>query len=120
MHRWFTACCRTPVANTVPAAPFVGLIHSFVQGSLPEVRAHFGEPSAHIHGRDAYGDVPADVHPKIPLVALARIVRVFVGFLTSGARKPSPFFHPSTNQPIFAPRVLTASERAGLELLRPT
>ncbi len=84
------------------------------------MRAHFVEPSAHIHGRDAYGDVPADVHPKIPLVALARIVRVFVGFLTSGARKPSPFFHPSTNKPIFAPRVLTASERAGLELLRPT
>lgn len=120
MHRWYTACCRTPVGNTIPGAPFVGLVHSFVRGSLPEVNAHFGEPSAHIHGRDAYGDVPAYVHPKIPFGAFARIVKVFLGFVTSGARKPSPFFHPSTNEPIFAPRVLTANERADLERLRPT
>ena len=40
MHRFYTACCRTPIGNTLGArVPFMGVVHAFMDGTREEREA---------------------------------------------------------------------------------
>jgi hypothetical protein len=116
MHRWYTECCRTPVANTGPRMPFVGLIHSFVDvpregGARDEM---LGAALCHSQPRSAAGPLPPDAPPKVNLAHVARIASVLAGWWMRGITRPSPFFDARSKAPRAAPRVLEPSEREAL------
>ena len=118
--RFYTECCRTPVANTMSArVPFVGLIHAFVADET-DGRSRddaFGKPIGFINGRSARaagGEVPANVHPTAPLGVVARIARLLLGWWITGKGTPSPFFDAKSKAPRVAPRVLSEKERDAL------
>ncbi len=116
--RWYTECCRTPIANTPagPGFPVIGMVHCFMDHgadgrSRDEV---LGPPLCRIFERSAVGPLPANA-PGPPSVGLfARRASKMLGWWVRGLGQPTPFFDDRTKAPCAAPRVLTPSERAAL------
>jgi hypothetical protein len=111
MLRWYAACCRTPVGNTMNSRnlPFVGLLHSCLNGaplapSFGPVRAQFNAASAWGEPRPVDQNVLGSVLQVAARMAMARI---------SGRYRRTPFFT-DAGLPVVAPRVITAQERERL------
>ena len=121
--RWYTDCCRTPIGNTLPTrhVPFVGLIHSCI---APPTNGRpldmtLGPIRARVHGRFAKGDLTGvTVHARAPVFMLVRLAGMFLIARLRGEHKPSPFFHPRTNEPSVTPRVLSEDELREVERVR--
>lgn len=116
--RWYTACCKTPVGNTLASArvPFVGVIHAFMDhaGDGRTSDAVLGPVRAYIWGKFAIGDVPAHIHPKAPPAFIARAVWFFLRAWLAGGHSPTPFFDPKSGRPIVEPEVLDPTQRRAL------
>ena len=116
--RWYSGCCRTPIANTParPGFPVVGIVHSFMDHEA-EGRSRdevLGPPLCSIYERSAVG-LPPPKAPGPPSVGLfARRASKVVGWWVRGLNRPTPFFDDWTNAPRAIPRVLTRNERAAL------
>jgi hypothetical protein len=116
VFRWYTDCCRTPIANTAgPRFPVVGLIHSFMRHdadgrSRDEV---LGAPLCRIFERSALAPLPLNAPPPRSLSLVARRVPTLLGWWLRGLGRPNPFF--DDDAPLSVPRVLTPSERAALQ-----
>jgi hypothetical protein len=116
--RWYTGCCRTPIANTAanPGFPVIGVIHSFIDReaggrSKDEV---FGPALCRIYERSAGGALPPDAPGPPSPKLFARRASMMLGWWVRGLGRPTPFFDERTNAPRAVPRVLTPSERAAL------
>lgn len=109
MHRWYTECCKTPVANTVPPAPFVGISAASLG---PEARGLLPDPDL-IHGKSAVGGMPAGASSALSFRAVARPGKLFATWLARGLGHPSPLFD-RHHEPIVPPVVLGADERQKL------
>lgn len=114
MLRWYTACCNTPVGNTLAdyRVSFVGLVHSCLEGAGASLDESFGPVRVWVNTKSAKGEVKTGsagmmsaVLPFIALVARPRI---------DGSYKHTPFFSPDTGAPIVTPKVLSLSERERL------
>ena len=116
--RWYTGCCRTPIANTPagPGFPVVGMVHSFMDHeadgrSRDEV---LGPPLCGLFQSSAAGPLPPNA-PGPPSAGLfARRASKLLGWWVRGLGRPTPFFDDRTKAPCAVPRVLTPSERAAL------
>jgi hypothetical protein len=114
--RWYSACCKTPVANTLNGKlAFAGLVQPFMRHEPRTRDADLGPPIAKIWAREAYGPTPSDALPKTSVRLVPRFVRTLGVWTLRGLAKPTPFFAPKTLAPVVAPQVLTASERAALK-----
>ena len=116
--RWYTDCCRTPIANTParPGFPVIGMIHSFMDhetDNRPRDEV-LGPPLCRIHERSAVGPLPPKAPPPASLTVFARRASKLFGWWVRGLGRPTPFFDDRTNAPRVVPRVLTQSERADL------
>ena len=115
--RWYTDCCRTPIANTAGAGfPVIGMIHSFMDHeadgrSREEV---LGPPLCRIYERSAVGPLPPDAPPPPSLRTFVRRALKMLAWWVQGLARPSPFFDDRTKTPHSMPRVLAPSERAAL------
>lgn len=117
LHRWYTDCCRTPVGNTMPRVPFVGVIQPFIDHAA-DGRSRdeaLGEPVAFVHGRFAIGGCPEHAHPRASIGDIVHMVPRIFGWWVTRKGNPSPFFDARTHAPIVEPRVL---DRASRETLR--
>jgi Family of unknown function (DUF6151) len=122
VFRWYTGCCRTPIANTAFSArvPIVGLVHSFISVGAEGLSRNeildeiLGPPLCRIYERSATGPLPpnAPASPSLSLFVL-RAAKAF-GWWWRGLGRPNPFFDDRTGAPVSTPRVLTPSERAAL------
>ena len=76
VFRWYTDCCRTPIANTVagPRFPVAALIHSFMDpGSEGRLRDEMlGPPLCRIYERSAIGPLPPTAPARLSLGVFAR------------------------------------------------
>ncbi|MGB6395741.1 MAG: DUF6151 family protein [Bradyrhizobium sp.] len=116
--RWYSECCRTPIANTpaAPDFPVIGMVHCFMDHeacglSRDEV---LGPPLCRIFERSAIGPLPPNT-PGPPSVGMfARRASKLLGWWMRGLNRPTPFFDDRTKAPRAVPRKLTASERAAL------
>lgn len=117
--RWYTECCRTPIANTLASAkvPFAGVVHTFMdhQGDGRSRDEALGPVRAKIHARYCPGDPPADAHPKAPLGLIVRAVRQLLGGVIRRASRPSPFFD-AQGKPIAEPYLVSDKERGTLRV----
>ena len=115
--RWYTECCRTPVANTAgPRFPVIGLIHSFM-GEAADGRFRdeaLGPPACRIYKRSAIRPLPPTAPPPPSFAMFARRGSKLLGWWVRGLGRPNPFFDAHSGAPLSAPRVLTPSERAAL------
>ena len=117
VFRWYTDCCRTPIANTAgPRFPVVGLIHCFIHDeangrSRDEI---FGPPLCRIFEGSAIAPLPPNAPPRPSLRLFIQRASSILGWWLRGLRRPTPFFDSATNAPIAVPRVFTPGERAAL------
>jgi hypothetical protein len=112
--RWYTACCHTPVANTLAMAgfPFAGLNGAFIGGEGAARAALLGPVLARGFSTFATGPVGERAHPKVPPAFILRTVGIFLPAKLRGKAQPSPFFVKGAREPRVQPRVLTKDERA--------
>jgi hypothetical protein len=119
--RWYTDCCRTPIANGAGAGfPIISMIHSFVDHDAG------GHSSDEVFGPAALPYLRGLCNRAAPVRGAATAVTP--GLRPSriedaqvvGARlaRPSPFFDDSTNTPCSVPRVLTQSEPLNASVYR--
>jgi hypothetical protein len=117
VFRWYTACCRTPIANTAgPRFPVVGIIHVFMNHEA-DGRSRdeaLGAPLCRIFEESATGPLPANAPPPRSLGLVARRLPTLLGWWLRGLGRPNPFFDGQTDAPLAVPRVVTPSERAAL------
>ncbi len=116
--RWYTACCRTPVGNTLASAraPFVGVVHRFMDHAA-EGRSRdeaLGPPRERVHGRFALGGLPEGAHRTAPPGLLAGTLVFLCRAWLAGGHSPSLFFDARTRTPAVTPTVLSADEREQL------
>jgi len=116
VFRWYTECCRTPIANTAgPRFPVVGLIHSFMDHAA-DGRSRdeaLGAPLCRIFERSAIGPLPPNAPPARSLGLVALRMPTLLGWWLRGLGRPNPFF--ADDAPLSVPRVFTPDERAALQ-----
>lgn len=109
LFRFYTACCKTPIGNAMPPLPFVGIPGMFLDVDEAASDATFGS-RATIQGRFAKGNPPTPLEPKLSFRTMARTTKRLASWFLF-AKKPSPYFEASTNEPCVKPEVLTKAER---------
>lgn len=111
MLRWYAACCRTPVGNTLTSRnmPFTGLLVQCLDTA--PVEAAFGP----VQGKGNTASAIGEPKPRAFGVAgaLLRILGMVAGSRLSGRYKDTPFFTAS-GAPVAEPTVLSAEERVRL------
>ncbi|MBI5518320.1 MAG: hypothetical protein HY909_31405 [Deltaproteobacteria bacterium] len=110
LHRWYARCCRTPIANTVPALPFVGIARGAFELPGAEDTATFG-PRLSAWAGAALGGPP----PGAGLTArgLVHVTRLLATWALLGHGHPTPLFD-RENRPTVTPVVLSREERQRL------
>jgi hypothetical protein len=116
--RWYTDCCRTPIANTAagPGFPVIGLVHCFMDhdtGGRSRDEA-LGPPRCRLYEGSAVGPLPPDAPPPPSLGAYAGHISKILGWWMRGLNRPTPFFDDRTKAPRAVPRAFSPSERAAL------
>ncbi len=105
LHRWYAACCKTPLANTTgsPRLPLAGMWRPNFQVLEP-----FGPVVTHGFTKMAMpGGPPKD---KGLLRMLGGLLKRTVSAYLTGKVRQNPFFN-QDGTPIVAPTILTAAER---------
>jgi hypothetical protein len=115
--RWYTDCCRTPIANTSagPRFPLAGVIHCFMdcEASGRSREEALRPPLCRVFERSAIAPLPPNAPPPSSFGLYARRIPSLLGWWARGLARPSPFFDERTNAPRVVPRVLSPSERGG-------
>jgi hypothetical protein len=108
--RWYTDCCRTPIANTParPGFPVIGMVHSFMDHgadgrSRDEV---LGPPLCCLYERSAVGPLPPNAPGPPSVGVFARRASKMLGWWMRGLGRPTPFFDDRTKAPRAVPREL--------------
>ena len=116
--RWYTECCRTPIANTSagPGFPVIGIFHSFMDHGTDSCSRDevLGPPLCSIYESSAIGPLPSTAPGPPSVGVFARRASKLLGWWVLGLNRPTPFFDDRTKAPCAVPRVLTRSERAAL------
>jgi hypothetical protein len=111
MFRWYASCCRTPVGNTLPVAPFLGVISGFFDPDAADRWTREVPLLVRVHTGSACGPVPAGGAPALPM--FLRVTRLLLGWTVRGLGGDT-LFDRKTRKPRVEPRVLTRSERDAL------
>jgi len=111
LHRWYAACCNSPLANTVPRIPFVGVARSVFELPAGDEDAKLGARIMSAHPRAAIGGAPPGA--RFTLRDALRVTGLLLAWSIRRLGHPTPFFDRS-NRPIVEPRVLTEAERQKL------
>jgi hypothetical protein len=110
MYRWFAACCRSPLGNTVASIPFVGVARSALQIGEDDPVTRFG-PVLYAQAKQAVGGPPP--RRGLSLRGLLHVGRLLASWVLRGRGHPTPFFD-RANHPQVPPQVLTPEERQRL------
>jgi hypothetical protein len=115
MLRWYARCCNTPIGNTPNSfgMPFVGLVHSCLEGGsrverAPSIEQGFGPVRMRVNMTHAKG-TPQRI-PVSTFFSVLRFMSSLLGARLSGSHKQTPFFDAATGAPVVAPQVLTRAE----------
>ncbi|HEY2782563.1 MAG TPA: DUF6151 family protein [Steroidobacteraceae bacterium] len=112
MVRWYAACCRTPIGNTLEnfKVSFVGLLHNCLETVDRPLQDFFGPVRTYAYPNGAIGD------PKPKASGMATTIWWFLKTISkarfNGDYKHTPFFRMDTGKPIAAPHVLSHDERS--------
>ena len=110
LHRFHTACCRSPVGNTMPSLPFLGVVRSMLDVPEREQSATFGPWMALARG-SALGPPPRA--ERGDLVGLAHVTRMMAGWALRGLGRPTQLLD-ARGEPTVPSQILTPLEREAL------
>lgn len=115
--RWSVGCCNTPILNTRPTHPWLGVFANVYNKKDPRfLEKTFGPIRSRILGKYAKGAMPPPGTPKtFDFKAMRTVLPFTLKGRFGGKSRPSPFFDPETDLPIREPVVLSANERASLQ-----
>jgi len=110
--RWYTACCKTPIGNTLPnpKVSVIGLVHACLNPS--RINEDFGTRVAAVNTATAVGEPKPK--PSGLLGVMARSLSIFLADLISGRYRKSPLFNDS-GAPRVEPEILTPEALARLK-----
>ncbi|MBT4792334.1 MAG: hypothetical protein HON90_12255 [Halobacteriovoraceae bacterium] len=114
LKRWYTSCCKTPVANTMNGKiAFNGIIQKFIDFDALDISKQdaIGEVSDYCMSRFAKGELPENSHPKYPLGITIKIFKMILLGYVFKTYRPNEFFSEETGEPVIAPVVLTKEQR---------
>lgn len=111
LFRWYTACCNTPVGNTISAkVPFVGVVHNFIAKTEDQDET-LGPVIMSIQAKDAKGKPSGNnVHQAAPLSLLATTLVKLAYRAITGQAQPNPFFS-GDGEPVHSPMILSKQQR---------
>lgn len=113
LFRWYAACCRTPIGNTMgPKVPFMGVHRAFIANG-PNVDEALGPIRERVQGRFGRGELPLGSHPRASVGTIARTFSMLGWWWIRGEARPSPVFDDAGNPRVEA-TVLTREERQKL------
>ncbi|MCV2885039.1 DUF6151 family protein [Aestuariibacter sp. AA17] len=94
IHRWYSACCNTPICNTAGAKlPFVGIIHNAYHNNQ-NIGATCGPILGAVHYAHLDNSTQALVKgPHSHNRILLRIIRKLLFWKLTGKGKTSPFYN---------------------------
>jgi len=104
--RWYAACCNTPIGNTLATGrlPFLGLILGCIEGQGRSLDELLGPVRLRIMARFARGDLgDPDAHERFVLSHVFAIFRRMLRWRIAGDHKRSPFFDPTSGEPVSRP-----------------
>ncbi|MEF7615890.1 DUF6151 family protein [Aquincola sp. MAHUQ-54] len=106
--RWFSSCCRTPIANTAREMklPYAGLVHTCLRDAGGTLPAAYGPVRAQLNTGSATG--PVAHSPWRNLLAMGRLMRIIGGGRLRGAWRATPFFT-AEGEPVAPPQAPPAS-----------
>lgn len=109
--RWYSDCCRTPIANTAadPRFPVTAIIHSFIERGADRnfLDETLGPPLCRIYEHSATGPLPHNAPAPAALTVRFRRASMMLTWWARGLGRPTPFFDDRTNAPRAIPRALT-------------
>lgn len=93
IHRWYSTCCNTPIANTVGLKlPFVGVIHRFFADSTG-AQNKIGPILGSVHLQGATDKVPSEIlGPQSHYSIVFRVLRKILGWKLFGQGKPTALY----------------------------
>lgn len=112
MIRWYAACCRTPIGNTLEnyKVSFIGLLHNCLETADRPLQDSFGPVSTYAYPNCAIGA------PKPKASGLWMTIWWFLTTVgksrLNGDYKLTPFFRLDTGKPIASPHVLSSEVRS--------
>ncbi len=103
IHRWYSACCLTPIANTPSARlPFVGLNLGFV-ADAEQAKRSLGPIRFRAHRKDALARVPHDGQIAASKQGfLLKLLLKLLFWKLRGRCRPTPFYR-DDGQPRITP-----------------
>jgi len=118
MFRFFTACCNTPIANTRPNTPWVGVHRRvYVVKDPNKLDQTLGPIRSSIMGRFAKGTPPAGTPKTFNLKAFASVMPFILKGKIFKKFTPSPFFIEDGLTAIVDTHVLSLEERQAARTL---
>jgi hypothetical protein len=109
MYRFSTTCCNSPIANTAPKRPWVGVHRSMFTTSDPDILVKtLGPVKSSIMGKYAKGTPPPGTPQKFDLNGFATVIPYIFKGMIFGKAKHSPFFE--NEHAVVPPKVLTSDE----------
>jgi hypothetical protein len=120
--RWYTACCQTPIANSLDQAwvPWLALQHVLLDADvlgLDSRSADIGPTAYKIHARNALVPVEGG-HPTGPISLVLNTLWHTLIDTAKGRARPTPFFD-EDGAPTAELESITESERDALGLGKP-
>lgn len=105
MHRWYTACCRTPIGNTMtPGWPFVGIARQFLD--VEDLDATVGPIQGYSWVQHAAEGLPQTHKDKtLGALSLPKVLVQMIRWRMAGKHRPTPYFD-DAGKPVSAPEVL--------------
>jgi hypothetical protein len=118
MLRFYTDCCKTPVANLMPIKkmPFAGVPTLVINVPSAQKDEAIGPVQTTFFAKYGIGPLPPGARNTPPLGFLFRTVKFIVGGFLKGKYAPSPFYDLKTGEPAAKPHILSRAER---DRLRP-
>ncbi len=111
MYRFFTTCCRTPIANTDPTRPWAGINRRAYTVKNPNrLDQELGPVKSSIMGKYAKGTPPAGTPQTFDFRGMVTVMPFIIKGKILGKAKNSPFFEKGVA--IVEPKVLTVDERS--------
>ncbi len=107
LHRWYTACCHTPLGNTLGSGmPFIGLIHGIYDAD-PGKEQTLGKLMGGVHRKSATQRIPEN-QPSAhsPSWIMPYILIKLLWWKLTGKAKPSVLFN-DKGEPLAEPEIVS-------------
>jgi len=107
LYRWAAGCCNSPVLNTKPDFPWLGIFHTAYKKSDPSALESLGEIKSRIFGKYAKGQPPFVIADKLGFKALMTVMPFIIKGKLLKKATASEFFEDDGQTPIAEPEILS-------------